>query len=51
MKLAKVEAEKEIAAYRAQQERTFELGNSSHDDTAETRRLDEETDGASNTMR
>lgn len=51
MKLAKVEAEKEIAAYRAEQERTFELGSSAHDDTAETRRLDAEADGEIEIMR
>ena len=40
MKLAKVEAEKEITRYRAEQDQAFEAANTQADDSEETKRLE-----------
>ena len=40
MKLAKVEAEKEITRYRTEQDHAFEAANTQADDSEETKRLE-----------
>ena len=44
MKLAKVEAEKEIEASRAQQEQAFAAANTQADDSEETKRIQDSAD-------